>query len=118
MTPEEYDEATARWPEMCPLYYMGDRRTGRQLLDGLDADAAEPLEAPAPADLAAAAADGAAGGGRRAWLLERMAGVVTRLAGFLAAAEPATVTADDWERAVRRCTGGDRCGRGPRPPGR
>ena len=31
LTAEEYDEAVRSQPETCPMHYMGDRRTGRQV---------------------------------------------------------------------------------------
>ena len=31
VTPDEYDAAAARSPEMCPLRYLGDTRSGRQV---------------------------------------------------------------------------------------
>jgi hypothetical protein len=125
VTPEEYDEAVRRVPEMCPMYYMGDRRTGRQLLDDFDADAASPFPcatptAPTstsvlyyggdcrdtltavlrPAVLRPAAARVAVRGG---WLarLDRIAAVVSHLAAHLAAA-PA-VTWETWVHGVREC---------------
>jgi hypothetical protein len=124
VTPEEYDEAVRRVPEMCPMYYMGDRRTGRQLLNDFDADAASPfpcatptaptstsvlcyggdcrdtLTRPAQAVLRPAAARVAVRGG---WLarLDRIAAVVSHLAAHLAAA-PA-VTWETWVHGVREC---------------
>ena len=41
ISPAEYDNAVGRWPELCPLYYMGDRRSGQELLDGFEADAGD-----------------------------------------------------------------------------
>ena len=32
VAPDEYDAAAARSPEMCPLRYLGDTRSGRQVL--------------------------------------------------------------------------------------
>ena len=108
------------------MHYMGDRRTGRQLLADADADAAVTVAAlarhlaDAAADSAAdsagaegrrppaAAADGgvATGGYARACggrgLLEGIAAAVGRLAAFLEAAGPAGVCYDAWARAVRR----------------
>jgi hypothetical protein len=38
ITPSEYDAAVARTPAMCPLWVMGDRRTGRELLADVPVD--------------------------------------------------------------------------------
>ena len=43
--PDEYDEATRRRPEACPMFALGDRRSGRQLLADFAADNATPLAA-------------------------------------------------------------------------
>ena len=40
ISPQEYDEAVARWPHLCPLLIMGDRRSGQQLLDDAPVDTA------------------------------------------------------------------------------
>ena len=105
VTPEEYDAAVQRWPEMCPLYYMGDRRSGQQLLDDFDSDAgvsvAAALSPASPAPMSDAGRGGAGEGG----LLAQAAAAVTELAAFLASAEPAGVTYAGWARAVRRCAG-------------
>ena len=118
LTPDDYDAAARLRPETCPMYYMGDRRTGRQLLADLDADAAVTVAALAR-HLAQTAA-GAAGddavarsgymgayGGRG--LLEGMAGAVGRLVEFLAQAGPGGATADAWARAVRAVSAALRC---------
>ncbi len=39
VTPEEYDAAPRRFPARCPLYALGDRRSGRELLADAAADA-------------------------------------------------------------------------------
>jgi hypothetical protein len=63
VTPDEYDAAARRAPETCPMYYMGDRRTGRQLLADFEADAAARLQPPGPlAPPAAPPCSGASGG--------------------------------------------------------
>ena len=120
VTAEEYDEAVRRVPEMCPLYYMGDRRTGRQLLADFDADAAaaaalsrpaSPASLPSPRGSASppstpsSALECGGGGGGCGWggRLERIAAVVSGLAAGLAAA-PA-VTWDTWVQGVRRSVG-------------
>ena len=117
VTPDEYDEAVRRAPETCPMYYMGDRRTGRQLLDDFEADAASPSPCASPAaspsspapsrggggcgdvDTLPASVQPASGGGLGR--LDRIAAVVSALAAHLAAA-PA-VTWDTWVRGVRDC---------------
>ncbi len=38
ISPSEYDAAVDRTPAMCPLWVMGDRRTGRELLADVSAD--------------------------------------------------------------------------------
>jgi hypothetical protein len=43
--PDEYDAVTRRHPELCPLYALGDRRSGRQLLADFPADNVSPLSA-------------------------------------------------------------------------
>ena len=35
---EEYDAATLRTPKSCPLFVMGDARSGALLLEGMDQD--------------------------------------------------------------------------------
>ncbi len=42
--PDEYDEAVRLHPETCPLWTLGDRRTGRQLLADATADALRGLD--------------------------------------------------------------------------
>ena len=110
VTPDDCDAAARLRPETCPMYYMGDRRTGRQLLADFDADAAVTVAALARhlAETAAGAAGDdaiARGGYMRACggrgLLEGMAAAVGRLAEFLAAAEGHGVNYDAWARAVR-----------------
>ena len=44
ISPDEYDAATAAHPECCPLFAIGDRRGGRQLLADFAADDAWALE--------------------------------------------------------------------------
>ena len=39
ITPDEYDAAVLTAPRACPLFAMGDLRSGRQLLEDFDADA-------------------------------------------------------------------------------
>ena len=110
VSPDDYDAAARLRPETCPMHYMGDRRTGRQLLADFDADAAVTVAALARhlAEIAAGAAGDdaiARGGYMRACggrgLLEGMAAAVGRLAEFLARAGPGGATADAWARAVR-----------------
>ena len=43
--PDEYDMATRLQPEACPLFALGDRRSGRQLLADSPADNIAPLSA-------------------------------------------------------------------------
>ena len=43
--PDEYDTATRLQPEACPLFALGDRRSGRQLLADSPADNIAPLSA-------------------------------------------------------------------------
>ena len=113
VTPDDCDAAARLRPETCPMYYMGDRRTGRQLLADFDADAV--VTVAALALHIAGAGDGAGhpagaggiarGGYMRACggrgLLEGMAAAVGRLAEVLAAAEGRGVNYDAWARAVR-----------------
>ena len=105
------------------MHYMGDRRTGRQLLQDAAADAAAPIAALArrfplaPADPAPANRPGPGGGseaeggggcgggyagacGGRG-LLYGMAAAVERLTGALASAEPEGLGPESWARAVR-----------------
>ncbi len=109
VTPEDYDAAVRLRPETCPMYYMGDRRTGRQLLADADSDTAVSVAALARYLAAGApfpAGDIATGGYVRACggrgLLEGIATAVGRLAAVLEAAGPAGVGYDAWARAVRR----------------
>ncbi len=44
VTPQEYDEASLRHPNCCPLVMMGDRRSGQQLLDSAAEDLQQPME--------------------------------------------------------------------------
>ena len=101
VTPEEYDAAVQRWPEMCPLYYMGDRRSGQQLLDDFDSDAgvsvAAALSPASPAPMSDDGRGGAGDGGQ----LEQMAAAVTELAAFLTSSYSAGVSYAGWARAVR-----------------
>ena len=139
ITPEDYDAAVRLRPETCPMHYMGDRRTGRQLLADFRADAAVSVAALAQ-HLAVAAAAGsesgsesgadayrvgraapggdadceiARGGYMRACggrgLLEGIAAAVGGLAGVLAAAGPGGVGCDEWARAVREVSAGLGC---------
>ena len=39
---DEYDDAVRWAPSSCPLFAMGDRRSGRELLEQADADAVRP----------------------------------------------------------------------------
>ena len=117
VTPDDYDTAVSLQPETCPMHYMGDRRTGRQLLAEADADAAITVAALAR-HLAAAACGGSddirrdsfgAGIGSSGYLracegrglLEGISRAVGWLAGFLESAGPAGVDYDAWARAVR-----------------
>ena len=111
VTADEYDVAVQRWPEMCPLYYMGDRRTGQQLLDDFDSDAGVSVSvALSPASPAMSDEEGSDGvQERRAGLLERIGTVVTELAAFLASTEPAALSYAAWARAVRKKTTAFRC---------
>ena len=109
---EEYDVAVQRWPEMCPLYYMGDRRTGQQLLDDFDSDAGVSVSVALSPACPAAMSDEEGSDGvqeRRAGLLERIGTVVTELAAFLASTEPAALSYAAWARAVRNKTTAFRC---------
>jgi hypothetical protein len=121
--PEAYDAAARLRPETCPMYYMGDRRTGCQLLQDAAADAAVPLAAlfqrfslgnsesagqPYPggeSEQKARAADSDGGGYARACggqgLLYGIAAAVERLTGVLASAEPEGLNLESWARAVR-----------------
>ena len=38
ISPQEYDEAAQRRPHCCPLWLMGDRRSGQQLIDSAAED--------------------------------------------------------------------------------
>jgi hypothetical protein len=116
VTPDDYDMAVRLRPETCPMYYMGDRRTGRQLLDEADTDAAITVAALARhLETAGGGCEGMsresldpgvgcsgymqACGGRG--LLEGIARAVGWLAIFLESAGPASVGFDAWVRAVR-----------------
>ncbi len=43
VTPEEYDDAVCRDPTASPLYALGDRRSGRELLAAASEDAQRTL---------------------------------------------------------------------------
>ena len=43
ITPDEYDDAVRRTPALCPLFALGDRRSGRELLAAADYDAQRSL---------------------------------------------------------------------------
>jgi hypothetical protein len=117
VTADDYDAAARLRPETCPLYYMGDRRSGRSLLADCPADASVTVAALAThlstADAArcysgaAAALVGGIGssGYMRAFsgrgLLEGMAAAVGWLSRFLADAGPAGLTYESWALAVR-----------------
>jgi hypothetical protein len=49
VSPDDYDAAACHSPAACPLFAMGDARTGRQLLRDAHADAAAPAAALPPA---------------------------------------------------------------------
>ncbi len=117
VTPDDYDTAVHLQPETCPMHYMGDRRTGRQLLADADADAAITVAALAR-HLLAAAGGGCdsmrydnfdagidSSGYMRAcggWgLLEGISRAVGGLAVFVESAGSTGVGYDAWARAVR-----------------
>ena len=105
------------------MYYMGDRRTGWQLLQDAAADAAVPVASlarcfshchsdsaghPGPgggADQEARHTRSVGGSYARACggrgLLYGMAAVVERLTDVLASAEPEGLSLESWARAVR-----------------
>jgi hypothetical protein len=60
VTPEEYDAAVLRDPAMSPLYALGDRRSGRELLAAADNDAQRTLLAFAATRAGRAELDGIA----------------------------------------------------------
>ena len=118
--PEAYDAAARLRPETCPMHYMGDRRTGRQLLRDATADAAAPVAALArrfplgdpdpagrPGPGGGGCGEGEAGGGGYGGacggrgLLYGMAAAVERLTGVLASAGPEGLGPESWARAVR-----------------
>ena len=121
--PEAYDAAARLRPETCPMHYMGDRRTGRQLLQDAAPDAAAPNAAlahrfplaPAHSESAnrrgpgggseaeggGACGGGYAGAGGGRGLLYGMAAAVERLTGVLASAGPEGLGPASWARAVR-----------------
>ena len=112
VTPEDYDTAARLRPETCPLHYMGDRRSGNQLLaDAVDDDAITVATFARHLEVAATAGGGGgdpairrsgygrACGGRG--LLEGIATAAGGLASFLDAAGPAGADCDAWARAVR-----------------
>jgi hypothetical protein len=129
VTPEDYDAAVRLRPETCPMYYMGDRRTGRQLLADFDADAAVSVAALA-SELARRGVEGGVEGGGSGGivvsgsriaghvgggyvqacggrgLLEGIAAAVGGLAAVLAAAGPGGVGYEEWARAVRAVSAG------------
>jgi hypothetical protein len=116
--PSEYDTAVRQHPETCPMYYMGDHRTGHQLLAEANADAAITVTDLAR-HLAAVACSrceqnvyingfragiGCSGymracGGRG--LLEGIARMVGGLASFVESAGASGVECDAWARAVQ-----------------
>ena len=96
------------------MHYMGDRRTGCQLLRDAPADADAPLSPPSHPPGGAEPAhrpgpDAAWGGGGGGYvracggrgLLYGMAAAVERLTGVLASAEPEGLGPESWARAVR-----------------
>jgi hypothetical protein len=112
VTPEDYDAAARLQPETCPLYYMGDRRSGHQLLADAIADDAITVASFAGHLKVASTAGGGGGdpvignsgygracGGRG--LLEGIAMAVGRLASFIDTAGSACAEYDAWARAVR-----------------
>ena len=118
VSPDDYDAAARLRPETCPMHYMGDRRTGRQLLADFDADAAVTVAALARhlAETAAGAAGDEAiarGGYMRACggrgLLEGMASAVGRLAEWLAATGECGLSCDAWALAVREVSAAHGC---------
>lgn len=121
--PEAYDAAVRLRPETCPMYYMGDRRTGCQLLQDAADDSfvpvsvfakcflpGDPAHQPGPSDGAkqeVRGTDPALDGGNYAracggrGLLYGMAAVVNRLTNVIASAEPKGLSFELWARAVR-----------------
>jgi hypothetical protein len=118
--PEAYDSAARLRPETCPMHYMGDRRTGGQLLRDAPADAAlipppsNPSRPPGGTEHALRPGPCGGSGPEVAWagggygracggrgLLYGMAAAVERLTGVVGSAGPEGLCVDSWARAVR-----------------
>jgi hypothetical protein len=115
VSPADYDDATRRRPELCPLFYMGDRRSGQELLDCFDTDAAVSIAALAgggdgvrpiaTGSVGETGAGGILGGVGGAGLLDRIGTVVVGLASAMATAGAREagrggVSEESWNRAI------------------
>jgi hypothetical protein len=60
ITPDEYDAAVRIDPAQCPLYALGDRRSGRELLAAAAADAQRTVAGMAATQAGRAELDGIA----------------------------------------------------------
>ncbi len=97
ITPAQYDFAAMQWPELCPLRYLGDRRSGHELLAQFEADAAD--AAAVAGDAVGDERGGSSGGSAR---IAEMTEVVRELAAFLATSRGAALTQDEWYAAIKR----------------
>ncbi len=61
ITPQEYDDAALQRPHCCPLWLMGDRRSGQQLIDSAAEDYAQTMESLVGSPEGQARLDGLAG---------------------------------------------------------
>jgi hypothetical protein len=124
ISPADYDDATRRRPELCPLFYMGDRRSGQELLNGFDTDAAVSIATLAgggdgvrPATLSNYPVAGSEGGLKiinREGLLDRIAAVVEGLAAEMAAAAAREagrggLSEESWNRVIHHQVATSRC---------
>ncbi len=69
VTPDEYDAAVRRDPALCPLYALGDRRSGRELLAAAETDAQRTVAGMAATRAGRAELDGIAAAAERLFSL-------------------------------------------------
>ncbi len=65
ITPDEYDAAVRSDPALCPLYVLGDRRSGRELLAAAYTDAQRTVARMAATPAGRAELDGIAAAAER-----------------------------------------------------
>ncbi len=69
VTPDEYDAATRSNPELCPLYALGDHRSGRELLAAAASDAQHTVAGMAATRVGRAELDSIAAAAERLYFL-------------------------------------------------